>query len=144
MVNIHLYEKGYTMITYDQFLEMQNTFLNIINSNSTTELDVRHDIAYTSVSDMPAGNEKVRRVSRFIGVKVGQARNAAVTTGNVAVKIIKHPVTQVAAITATCSFFATILIAALMLSQNAAQLFSLLVLLGMFFYVCYLALASTF
>lgn len=132
------------MITYDQFLDMQNNFLRIINSNAITDLDIRHDIAYTSTSDLPTGNEKVRRVSRYVGVKIGQARNAAVATGNVAVKIIKHPITQVTAITATCTFFATILVAALMLSQSAGQLFSLLVLLGMFFYVCYLALASTF
>lgn len=134
--------KGYYMITFQDFLSMQENFLRIINSN--TDLDIRHDLAYTSTSDMPASYEKTRRVSRFIGVKIGQARNAAVKTASVTAKIITHPVTQTAIVTATFSFFATILITALLIVQSPIELISVLALIGMFFYVCYLAFSSTF
>jgi len=128
------------MITFQDFLSMQENFLRIINNS--TDLDIRNDIVDISSTDISTDHDKTRKVARYIGVKIGQARNITVKTASVAASIITHPVTQIAAITATCSFFATILIAALFVSESALQLLSVFTLLAMFLYVCYLAVAS--
>lgn len=117
------------MITFQQFLDLQNNFEEIVRVK-------RHDLVVNAI-DIDE-DSKTTKVSKFIGKTAGHIKNATTKTVKTATKVVTNPFVVMFSFTAGWSFIMTILIFSLFFVTNFIELISILSLIAMLAYTMYI------